>query len=52
MSGIENPKAHIDSNIVGTFKVLEAARRHSVKHLLIASTRPCTERIPDAIFRN
>ena len=35
---IDNPKAYLDSNIVGTFNVLEAARGAQVKHLLIAST--------------
>lgn len=35
---IENPRAYIDSNIVGTFNVMEAARRLAVGHLLIAST--------------
>ena len=35
---LENPRAYIDSNIVGTFNVMEASRRLSVKHLLMAST--------------
>lgn len=35
---IEYPEAYISSNIVGTFNVLEAARRHKPKHLLAAST--------------
>ena len=35
---LENPRAYIDSNVVGTFNVMEAARRLSVKHLLMAST--------------
>ncbi|NPD16998.1 SDR family NAD(P)-dependent oxidoreductase [Xinfangfangia sp. D13-10-4-6] len=35
---LENPRAYIDANIVGTFNVMEAARRHQVKHLLMAST--------------
>jgi UDP-glucuronate 4-epimerase len=35
---IDNPKAYLDSNIVGTFNILEAARVAQVKHLLIAST--------------
>lgn len=35
---IENPRAYIDSNIVGTFTVMEAARRLDVGHLLMAST--------------
>ncbi|SMR82198.1 UDP-glucuronate 4-epimerase [Aliiroseovarius halocynthiae] len=35
---LENPRAYIDSNVVGTFNVMEAARRHKVDHLLMAST--------------
>lgn len=35
---LENPRAYIDSNVVGTFNVMEAARRHNVQHLLMAST--------------
>jgi UDP-glucuronate 4-epimerase len=35
---LENPRVYIDSNIVGTFNVIEAARRHRVQHLLMAST--------------
>ena len=35
---IENPRSYIDSNIVGTFNILELARQQKVKHLLIAST--------------
>lgn len=35
---LENPRAYIDSNIVGTFNVMEAARTLKVQHLLMAST--------------
>ncbi|EAQ25218.1 NAD-dependent epimerase/dehydratase family protein [Roseovarius sp. 217] len=35
---LENPRAYIDANIVGTFTVMEAAKRHAVCHLLMAST--------------
>lgn len=35
---LEEPRAYIESNIVGTFNVLELAKQHSVQHLLIAST--------------
>lgn len=35
---LENPRAYIDANVIGSFNVLEAARRHRVRHLLIAST--------------
>src|SRR5690606_19871959 len=35
---LENPRAYIDSNVVGAFNVMEAARRLEVDHLLMAST--------------
>ena len=35
---IDNPRAYLDANIVGTFNVLEAARAVGVQHLLMAST--------------
>ncbi|MEP1201242.1 GDP-mannose 4,6-dehydratase [Tateyamaria sp.] len=35
---LENPRAYLDSNVIGTFNVMEAARRLSVQHLLMAST--------------
>lgn len=35
---LENPRAYIDANVIGTFNVMEAARRCGVAHLLMAST--------------
>jgi len=35
---LENPRAYIDANIVGTFNVMECARELGVGHLLMAST--------------
>lgn len=35
---LENPRAYIDANIVGTFNVMEAARAVRPAHLLMAST--------------
>lgn len=35
---IDNPRAYLDSNITGTFELLEAARAHPPRHMLIAST--------------
>lgn len=35
---LQNPKAYLESNIIGTFHVMEAARRLEVQHLLMAST--------------
>lgn len=34
----ENPRAYIDSNIVGTFNLLEAVRTRPCRHLIVAST--------------
>ena len=35
---IENPRSYLDSNITGTFELLEAARAHPPGHMLLAST--------------
>jgi len=35
---LENPAAYVDSNMVGTFNVLEACRRINVGHLVYASS--------------
>ena len=35
---LENPRAYLDANIVGTFNVMECARELGVQHLLMAST--------------
>lgn len=35
---VENPRAYVDANIVGTLNVMEAARRAGVRHLMMAST--------------
>jgi len=35
---LENPSAYLDSNVIGTFNVMEASRRLTVRHLLLAST--------------
>lgn len=35
---LENPQSYVDTNINGTFNVLECARRLKVKHLVFAST--------------
>ena len=35
---IENPRAYLESNINGTFELLEAARTFSPEHMLLAST--------------
>jgi len=35
---IENPRSYVESNISGTFELLEAARAFPPKHMLLAST--------------
>ncbi len=35
---LDNPRSYINSNIVGTFNVIEVAKMQKVKHLLMAST--------------
>ncbi|MDW6023086.1 NAD-dependent epimerase/dehydratase family protein [Mesorhizobium sp. BAC0120] len=35
---LENPRAYVDANLIGTFNVLEACRKKPVRHLLLAST--------------
>jgi UDP-glucuronate 4-epimerase len=35
---LENPRAYVDANMIGTFNVLEMARQYPVKHLMLAST--------------
>lgn len=35
---IENPESYVESNLIGTFRLLEAARAHPPAHLLLAST--------------
>lgn len=35
---LENPHAYLSTNVIGTFNVMEAARRNKVDHLLMAST--------------
>ena len=35
---IENPKIYLNSNIVGTFNVIECAKKLNIKHLIIGSS--------------
>ena len=35
---IENPRAYVDANLIGSFNILEAARAYMPEHLLMAST--------------
>jgi UDP-glucuronate 4-epimerase len=35
---LENPRAYVDSNVTGTFNLLESVRRNPIQHLIFAST--------------
>ena len=35
---LENPRSYVDSNLIGTFNILELTKKFNVEHLLIAST--------------
>lgn len=35
---IDNPRAYLEANLIGTFELLEAARAHPPAHMLLAST--------------
>lgn len=35
---MENPRSYLESNIIGTFELLEAARAYPPKHMLLASS--------------
>ena len=35
---LEHPRSYVESNVLGTFNVMEVARTHKVEHLLMAST--------------
>ena len=35
---IDSPRSYVESNLVGTFELLEAARAHPPEHMLLAST--------------
>ena len=48
---LENPRAYLDSNVIGTFNVMEAARRLKVRHLLMASTSSVYGANEDMPFR-
>jgi UDP-glucuronate 4-epimerase len=48
---LENPRSYVDSNLTGSFNILELARKLSPKHLLLASTSSiygANEKIPFA----
>lgn len=49
--GLENPRAYVDGNLVGSFAVLEAARVLQPRHLLLASTSSVYGAGPEVPFR-
>jgi UDP-glucuronate 4-epimerase len=48
---LSHPRSYVETNFIGTFNVLEAARRLGVKHLLIASTSSVYGANPSMPFR-
>lgn len=48
---IDNPRAYLESNIVGTFELLEAARAYPPAHMLIASTSSAYGANPNMPYR-
>ncbi|SEI92364.1 UDP-glucuronate 4-epimerase [Bhargavaea ginsengi] len=52
---LENPKAYIDSNIVGFTNILEACRNNNIGHLIYASSSSvygANERLPFSVHDN
>jgi UDP-glucuronate 4-epimerase len=47
---LQNPRAYVDANLVGTFNVMEIARILQPRHLLIASTSSVYGASPSAPF--
>jgi UDP-glucuronate 4-epimerase len=50
-NSIENPRAYLDANVIGTFNILEVARRENVRHLLLASSSSIYGANDDMPFR-
>ncbi len=48
---LENPRAYVESNIMGTFNLMELTREHGVEHLLMASTSSVYGANEDMPFR-
>ncbi len=48
---LENPRAYVNANLVGTFNVMECARELAVEHLLMASTSSVYGANTDMPFR-
>ena len=48
---IDNPRSYLESNILGTFELLEAARAFPPKHLLLASTSSAYGANPGMLYK-
>ena len=48
---LENPRSYLDSNIIGTFNIMEMAKKFEVRHLLMASTSSVYGANTDMPFR-
>ncbi|MDI6838669.1 MAG: NAD-dependent epimerase/dehydratase family protein, partial [Rhizobiaceae bacterium] len=48
---LENPKAYLDSNLIGSWNILELAKTLKVGHLMLASTSSVYGANPDVPFR-
>jgi UDP-glucuronate 4-epimerase len=48
---LENPRSYIESNVVGTYNIIEICRERAVKHLMLASTSSVYGANPDVPFR-
>ncbi|KKC34558.1 SDR family NAD(P)-dependent oxidoreductase [Devosia psychrophila] len=47
---LENPRAYIEANLIGTFNVMELVREHKPDHFLLASTSSVYGANPDMPF--
>ncbi|MDQ0456129.1 NAD-dependent epimerase/dehydratase family protein [Rhizobium paknamense] len=48
---LENPKAYLDSNLVGSWNIIDIARQIGIGHLMLASTSSIYGANPDVPFR-
>ncbi len=48
---LENPRSYIESNVVGTYNIIEICRERAVTHLMLASTSSVYGANPDVPFR-
>ncbi len=48
---LEHPRSYIESNVVGTYNIIEICRERAVKHLMLASTSSVYGANPDVPFR-